>query len=208
MRLLLVRHGRTAANVARQLDTAVPGHELDEVGHEQARALVDRLTHLSIEAIYVSDLTRTQQTAAPLAHALGLTPQIRGGLREIQAGQHEMSDDWSGYVATLLAWREDLEHRMPGGETGAEVLGRFDEVVAEAYAAAYRTVVMVTHGAVMGTWTVARSTNISIDFLHRVSRDNTVVIELDGAPEQGWRVLRWGDDVPDAADGDGAVFVG
>ena len=42
MRLFLVRHGQTHANVARQLDTAVPGLDLTDAGHEQARALAER----------------------------------------------------------------------------------------------------------------------------------------------------------------------
>ncbi|MFC2573385.1 MAG: histidine phosphatase family protein, partial [Actinomyces oris] len=36
MRLILVRHGRTEANVMQALDTAFPGNPLDEVGLGQA----------------------------------------------------------------------------------------------------------------------------------------------------------------------------
>ena len=43
MRLFLVRHGQTHANVARQLDTAVPGVDLTDTGREQAQELADRL---------------------------------------------------------------------------------------------------------------------------------------------------------------------
>ena len=42
-------------------------------GHERAQALRDWLLDKNIEAIYSSDFVRTQQTAAPLANALGLT---------------------------------------------------------------------------------------------------------------------------------------
>ena len=39
MRLFLVRHGQTHANVARRLDTAVPGLDLTDEGQAQALAL-------------------------------------------------------------------------------------------------------------------------------------------------------------------------
>ncbi|HRW18809.1 MAG TPA: histidine phosphatase family protein [Dermatophilaceae bacterium] len=202
MRLLLVRHGRTPHNVARLLDTAHPGADLDEVGLEQAAGLVERLARHDIDAIYVSDLVRTQQTAGPLATARRLTPLVRQGLREVQAGQHEMAADWSGYVSVLYGWRDDPLQRMPGGETAVEVLDRVDEVLAEAADAAYRSIVVVTHGALISVWTAARASNLTPDFLAGVSRDNTVVVELDGHPATGWRVLRWGDQVPPEAVGD------
>ena len=72
MHLLLVRHGRTAANVDLLLDTAHPGSPLDAQGQAQAGALVDRLAGEPIEAIFSSDHTRARQTAAPLAAARGL----------------------------------------------------------------------------------------------------------------------------------------
>ena len=55
MRLLLIRHGRTASNVTRLLDTAPPGAPLDDVGLDQARALADTLADEPIEAVYASD---------------------------------------------------------------------------------------------------------------------------------------------------------
>jgi len=91
VRLLLIRHGQTSSNVERLLDTAVPGADLTDEGREQAEQLVGKLEQQPLEAIYVSDLVRTQQTAAPLAKARGLEPVIRPGLREIQAGDYEMA---------------------------------------------------------------------------------------------------------------------
>ena len=196
MRLLLVRHGRTAHNVDRLLDTAYPGAPLDETGHEQARAVAERLAEHPIDAIYVSDLIRTQQTAAPLAALRGLTPRIRAGLREIQAGDYELSPDWSGYVATIFGWTQDPQLRMPGGETLVEVLARFDEVVAEAHGEGHDTVAMVSHGAMLRSWTITRARNLTPEFVRSAPIDNTVVIDLEGDPRQGWHVHRWGDRTP------------
>lgn len=201
MRLLLVRHAQTTANVARLLDTAVPGADLSEDGRAQAQELVDSFADVPLEAIYVSDLVRTQQTAAPLAAARGLTPQVRGGVREIQAGDYELAPDdgsWDAYLGVLYRWAEgEPDARIPGGESGTEVLARYDEVVAEV-ARRHEVAAIVSHGAVIRAWTGARASNIDNAFVAASRLYNTAVIVLDGDPETGWRVVTWANEpVPD-----------
>ena len=68
--VLLVRHGESAPAHPDRPFPMVDGHgdpPLDPVGHEQAERLADRLQHERIDAIYVTTLQRTYQTAAPLA---------------------------------------------------------------------------------------------------------------------------------------------
>ena len=116
MRLLLIRHAETTANAQRLLDTAPPGTDLTDLGQTQASELVDSLAEIPLDAIYVSDLVRTHQTAAPLAAARGLVPVIRPGVREIQAGEHEMAsgDGWDPYLAVLYKWADgDPEATLP-----------------------------------------------------------------------------------------------
>ena len=67
MRLLLMRHGQTHANVSGELDTAHPGVELTDLGHAQALAASKALADEGLDAIYVSSRVRTHQTAAPSA---------------------------------------------------------------------------------------------------------------------------------------------
>ena len=43
MRLLLMRHGQTHANVSGELDTAHPGVELTDLGHTQATTAAQAL---------------------------------------------------------------------------------------------------------------------------------------------------------------------
>ena len=196
MRLLLIRHGQTATNVARLLDTAYPGAELDETGHQQAEALVSLLDGLPLDAIYVSDLVRSQQTAAPLALDRGLEPIVREGIREIQAGDYELSEVWEHYVDAIVGWGTDPDGRIPGGESGREVMARFNAVVREAHEAGYETVAMVSHGAMIRTW-AARVGALTPEFLKSAQLHNILVVEVHGDPEAGWRVVRWGDvDVP------------
>ena len=193
MRLLLIRHAETTANAQRLLDTAPPGTDLSERGRIQAEELVEALADVPLEAIYVSDLVRTQQTAAPLAAARGLVPLVRPGVREIQAGEYEMAPDdgsWGAYLAVLYRWADgEPDARIPGGESGTEVLARYDAVVAEA--AQHETAAIVSHGAMIRAWTGARAANVDRAFVADTRLYNAAVIVLDGNPDAGWRVETW-----------------
>ena len=193
MRLLLIRHAETTANAQRLLDTAPPGTDLSDRGRLQAEELVDALADVQLDAIYVSDLVRTQQTAAPLAAARGVVPLVRPGVREIQAGEYEMAPDhgsWGGYLAMLYRWADgEPDARIPGGESGTEVLARYDAVVAEA--AQHEAAAIVSHGAVIRAWTGARAANVDRAFVAGTRLYNTAVIVLGGSPDAGWRVETW-----------------
>ncbi|MFF4302519.1 histidine phosphatase family protein [Streptomyces sp. NPDC001601] len=196
MRLLLIRHGQTPTNVDFLLDTAVPGPGLTALGEQQAAALPGALADEDIEALYVSTLTRTQLTAAPLAAARGLDPVVRDGIREVFAGDLEMlpghSERGEEYMRTVFAWAAgDTAPGMPGGESGDEVLGRYDAVVAEAAASGAGTVAMVSHGAVIRLWTAARADNVDVPYAASRPLGNTGVVILEGSPSDGWKALSW-----------------
>lgn len=203
MRLILVRHGETTANVAQLLDTAEPGADLTDTGRAQAVALVDALDGTAIDAIYASTLVRTQQTAAPLAAARGLAVHIRPGLREISAGALEMAggdEAIARYLDTSMCWAAgDLAAMLPGGETGAATLARFDAVVSEVAASGAQTVALVSHGTIIRTWSTARS-DFPVERAARSRLANTDAVVLEGTPEDGWRVLSWaGTPIEDAS---------
>jgi len=61
--VLLVRHGRTAANAAGVLAGWTPGIHLDEVGREQTKALAQRLAPVPVAGFVTSPLERCRETA-------------------------------------------------------------------------------------------------------------------------------------------------
>ncbi len=188
MRLILVRHGRTASNVGLLLDTAEPGADLDEGGLEQAAALVERLSHHQIEAVYTSNLVRTQQTAAPVAKARGLELQVLPELREISAGDDELSSDATRYIGTLVAWGEGHpEARIPGGENAFEFLARFDAAIERVAASGLDVVMVVSHGAALRVWSMVRVEGFA-EALGTAHLDNTGIIVVDGSPAEGWHL--------------------
>ncbi len=201
MRLILIRHGQTPNNVLSLLDTAIPGPGLTAMGRRQAAAVPTALRGERIGQLYVSNLTRTALTAAPLARDRALAPVVRDGLREISAGSLEMKGDPTSimtYLETVRAWLSgDLSVRMPGANTGLEVLARFDAVVEEAAAKdGDGTIAMVSHGAMIRFWAGHRGANIDWADTRYQELSNTGIVTLEGEPgggtaPGGWEVTDW-----------------
>lgn len=194
MRLYLIRHGLTHSNLKGLLDTGAPGADLTDLGQQQAAALAERLAGEPIEALYVSNLVRTHQTAAPLAAALGLEPVQREGLREVRAGDLEMAGDETSttrYLSTVTSWCQgDHTPQLPGGERASDVLARFDAVVQELRDDGHRTAAIVSHGAMIRTWASNRATNLPDGFAgtHVLKNTEAAVLEEE---DGGWVLRLW-----------------
>jgi broad specificity phosphatase PhoE len=155
MRLVLARHGRSTANVARILDSAPPGAPLDELGREQAVRLGARLADRPVRAVHASHALRAQQTAAPVAAAHGLPVDVVDGVQEVFVGDLEgRSDDAAlGAFDEVYSawWQGDLDARLPGGESAREVRARYlpavERILETADGRADADVVLVSHGA-------------------------------------------------------------
>lgn len=102
--ILLVRHGESRAATASNPFPLVDGHgdpELHDNGHRQAERVAQRLQHHPIDAIYVTNLQRTMQTAAPLAAKLQMQPVVETNLREVYLGE------WEGGLLRMKAAAAD-----------------------------------------------------------------------------------------------------
>lgn len=116
--LILLRHGRSAANAAGVLAGRTPGVELDEVGQAQALKMVERLAGVPVVEIVCSPMVRCEQTVAPLAKDRGLTPVPEPELAEVDYGS------WTGAALKTLfkepLWKVVQAHPsaavFPGGE--------------------------------------------------------------------------------------------
>lgn len=209
MRLLLIRHGQTPANVLGQLNTAVPGPRLTDLGRQQAALIPDALRGSPIESISASILVRAQLTAEPLARERGLPVAIRSGLHEIAAGDLEDRTDRDSvrlYLETVCAWAAgDLSRRMPGATDGHAFFERYDADVADVADLAgtgANTSVIFSHGAAIRVWVAGRATNVPPDFAAKNELGNTGVVELIGSPSEGWVLASWAGAAPSGANHD------
>ncbi len=129
--VVLLRHGRSTANVAGVLAGRSPDVFLDDKGLQQAEAVAARLSGITLDALVSSPMERCRQTVAPLATATGLPVRIEPRLAEVDYGQ------WTGRALKDLAgedlWRTVQAHPsaavFPGGEGLAGVGVRAVEAV-------------------------------------------------------------------------------
>ncbi|MBA2457110.1 MAG: MSMEG_4193 family putative phosphomutase [Nocardioidaceae bacterium] len=123
--VILVRHGRTAANADGILAGHTPGVGLDDTGAAQAAAVAHRLSALPLAEVVTSPLDRTLQTAAEIGKAQNpeRRPRCESDLIECGYGS------WTGQSLKVLAksplWRTVQLHpsavRFPEGESMPEM---------------------------------------------------------------------------------------
>jgi len=110
MSIYLIRHGQTAGNAERRLQT--PDVPLDDAWFEQARRLGEGLRNAGIAGVVSSDYARAHQTAAAVVEAAGVPHEVDPLLRERNFGnlRGQLWDDVGPDLFT--------EHfEPPGGES-------------------------------------------------------------------------------------------
>ncbi len=148
-RLLLVRHGETAANVAGRMQGR-GDDPLTDRGRRQVYAIAQRLKRFDsqIEALYTSSLQRARLTAEGIGAELQLEPRLRDGLQEMHLGALEGVSATELSAAAPRTW----DDRYPGGESLREfverVMGTLYGIVA---AHPGGTIIAVSHGGVIST---------------------------------------------------------
>jgi broad specificity phosphatase PhoE len=216
----LVRHGESTDDLNGILGTLPPGAHLTALGEQQADAVAQAIQQEfpnGIAGIYASELVRTQETAAPLAQALGLDVQILPGLNEIPAGLLEGSPrdllTEIGYFAPMAAWVLGFPLvSEPGSINGVQ----FDEQVTNALGTIYSNTiagdgpmadVAYSSGGPIAIWTLMNVENPPILLLAQQLLEtlgpppNAGQAILQGNPTDGWTLLSWdGTPVPATPD--------
>jgi len=172
--VLFVRHGQTPTT-GKVLPGRAPGLHLAEKGQQQAEVVAQRIASLQsekrkISAVYASPLERTQETAAPIARALGLRVRRSQGLLEADFG------DWTGaelkHLYKLPEWRTVQRNpsgfRFPGGESFTEMQARICGAVDKIRATHLgKTVVAVSHADPIKA-AVAQAMGTHLDLFQRI----------------------------------------
>ncbi|MFX0573357.1 histidine phosphatase family protein [Nocardia nepalensis] len=198
-KLILVRHGETEGNVAKLLDTRIPGLPLTERGAAQAKTFGASLLRPP-KALFCSAALRARQTAGYIEAATGVPVEVLDNIHEVQVGELEGLHNEEAHACfqrIYRAWHEgDLAERVPGGESGYDVLARFLPII-EDLRTKYLTdgsdgdILLVNHGAAMRL--VSRTlSGIAPPFTTNNHLDNTETIELVPRAIGGWECIRWG----------------
>jgi len=178
--VILVRHGRTAANVGGQLAGRTPGVRLDETGVQQADRTAARLAPVPLAAVVSSPLERCRQTARAIARAQAGAVRVATdkGLTECDYGE------WQGRLLKDLAkeplWKtvqtQPSAARFPGGESLAAMQARVVDAVRRRDAAVERehgpgaVWVAVSHGDLVKA-VLADALGMHLDLFQRIHVD-------------------------------------
>jgi probable phosphoglycerate mutase len=198
--ILLVRHGESAPANPSEPFPMVEGHSdppLDPVGHRQAQQVAARILASGehVAAIYVTTLQRTHQTAAPLARALEIEPQVERDLREVNLGEWEggglfrkhVSEGHPVALEMASTGRWDV---IPGAEKSEALEARVRSGIRRiAERHPDQTVVVVAHGGVIGQVLAIATGGRSFAFS---GADNASISHLVIAGER-WIVRRFND---------------
>jgi 2,3-bisphosphoglycerate-dependent phosphoglycerate mutase len=187
--LFLVRHGASADAIEGEDFELIDGHgnpPLSEVGREQAELVGARSAQLQFDALYVTTLRRTAETAAPLIRQTGLDVLVEPDLREVNLGEWEgglfrqkMADADPLAVQMMAEERWDV---VPGAES-PEAFGSRVRRAVERIAAAHpdARVVAFSHGAAIGEVLAQATGSRPFAFL---MTDNTGIARLVLRPER------------------------
>ena len=193
--LTFIRHAESQSNAAHVINTDVPGPSLTEEGQGQAEQLAHQLSRNNFDGIYASDMIRTQQTAEPLAHALGKQVDVLPGLREIEAGWYNDTPTKRADLTYLVApsdWLNgDLKDAVPGSISGTEFNDRFTAAVQKIYDSGNSRPVAFSPTESITYWTLMNVKNPkdSLATTHRLPNLGRVVIT--GNPAMGWTLVDW-----------------
>ncbi|MGN1001956.1 MAG: GNAT family N-acetyltransferase [Oscillospiraceae bacterium] len=149
-RVYLIRHGEAEGNVYRRAQ----GHYNSRIttkGYRQIDALAERFRDVPIDALYASDLHRTQETAKAITKYHDLEMHLEPRLREICMGCWEdrpWGDLTYEYPEAMLAFNDDPDSwQAEGAETFPHLKARMRGVVLEiAHRHQGQTVACVSHG--------------------------------------------------------------
>ncbi len=195
--ILLVRHGESAPARPESPFPLVGGQgdpPLSPNGRAQALLVAARLRRSRLDAVYVTSLRRTVETARPLLELTGLEPVVEPDLREVHLGEWEgglfRQHVAENHPLAVRMYAEERWDAIPGAES-AESLARRVRGALERIAAEHPggRVAVFTHGGVIGQALALAAASRPFAFL---GADNGSISQLVVGPER-WTVRRFND---------------
>jgi alpha-ribazole phosphatase len=148
MKLYVARHGRTNYNDL-GLCNADPRVDvrLTDIGKQQAEVLGNKLRDIAIDRIYVSELKRTQETAAYVNKHHNVPVKIDARLNDNRTGYEgrPASEFYAAYEQAHDKWNA----RFNDGESLEDVNKRVRSFIDELRKQPYKVVIIITSGAIV-----------------------------------------------------------
>ena len=172
------------------------------LGREQARAFAVSYPGLERPLMLAHSVaTRASQTAAVIGAELDLPTHEVAGIHEVQVGELEnRSDDAAAdeFNAIYERWQHgELDLRLPGGETGNEVLDRYVPVLTDLRMRYLDDddwngdIVIVSHGAAIRLASAVLA-GVDANFAVDHHLENAEAVVLAPITDGRWSCVRWG----------------
>jgi len=181
MRIVLIRHGQTLWN-KEEIFRGRADIPLDEMGIQQARAIANRLSLFSVNAVYSSPLRRALETAQIIAAELKVNITVDDNLTDLDFGK------WQGLsVAEVQRLFPELYGRwlkephlvkIPGGETLGRMKKRAAIALAKTLIKEKNDAVIVTHRAVIKIL-ICAALSLDNSCFWRIKQDTGTISILD-----------------------------
>jgi 2,3-bisphosphoglycerate-dependent phosphoglycerate mutase len=193
--VVLARHGASAPAIPGVLFPRLDGHgdpPLAPEGEEQAQLLCARLRAEQVDAVFVTGLVRTIQTAAPLGRETTEIPE----LREVRLGEWEGGPFRiklaEGDPVALRAVAEERWDVIPGAESMEGFADRVRTGLEKVVAATGtgRVAVAFVHGGVIGEACRQATSSRPFAFLHS---DNCSLTRLVRFADGRWLLRSFND---------------
>ena len=180
MKLFLIRHGQTAANLGKYYagQSDIP---LTEQGCREAEGIRPILEKISFDRVYSSDLSRavrTQELALP-----GVKAEQTPLLREYDVGS--LLGKPFGSVAAIEGARDYAAY---GGESAQMVCDRIRKFLGELEEKPCENVAAFVHNGIMNCML---RVVLQTDFLSAAVRSNNCAIHVFEFDGTRWRLLAW-----------------
>ncbi len=183
MKIYLVRHGQTDANISGiyQGNMDVP---LNDTGVKQAYLLGERLKNQPIDVIYSSHLKRARSTAQAIVEHHDLNPIIKKDFQEISLGEWQgksretVQEEYKDFLEARKANNDVYNTPAPGGESFKELEVRSMRQLHEVIANEDKEHVMiVSHGGVIKS-IIANILELSFEKHRTIDVYNTSITTL------------------------------
>ena len=148
--LYILRHGQTDFNKQGVLQGRTIDAPLNELGRLQSNAFYDRYEKVGFDLVITSELKRSIQSVQPFVET-GIQHIVDERITEFSWGVNEGTplDELviSNYRHMLNSWASgDLNARISGGESGAELLNRVSAFTDEIRTREEKKILICTHG--------------------------------------------------------------
>ncbi len=179
MKLILIRHGKTQHNIDEKFCGSTDA-EVCEIGVEELLKLKETIKYPKAERFFTSGMKRTNKTLEVL---YGIeNPEVLEQFKEMNFGDFENvtfkqleSDE------RFVEWSKDtFNQRCPGGESGKDMLERLVTGIEKLKHTKEKSIVVVSHGAVIATAMQYLFRDIEISFQQLIPDNGRgYIIDLD-----------------------------